>query len=58
MPRVDFLTVDGKLEQETMAARFYTRMRHPTLNNHAFQNSHITLVAIKKEMCMCFITIL
>lgn len=48
MPRVDFLMVGGKLEQETMAARFYTRVRHPTLNNHAFQNSHITSVAIKK----------
>lgn len=49
MPRVDFLMVGGKLEQETMAARFYTRVRHPTLNNHAFQNSHIISVAIKKQ---------
>lgn len=58
MPRVDFLRVGGKLGQETMAARFHTRVRHPTLNNHAFQKSHIISVAIKKEMCMCFMTIL
>lgn len=58
MPRADFLMVGGKLEQETTAARFYTRERHPTLNSQALQNSHITWVAIKKEMCMCFITIL
>lgn len=58
MPRVDFLMVEGKLEQETTVARFYTRVRYPTLNNHAFQSSQITSVVINKEIRVCFITIL
>lgn len=30
VPKTDFLMVGGKLKQETMAARFYTREGNPT----------------------------
>lgn len=58
MPTVDFLMVGGKLEQETMVARFYTRVRQPTLHNDAFQSSQVTSVVINKETRMRFVTIL
>lgn len=54
MPRLDFLIVVGKLGQETMAARFYRRVRHPALNNYAFLASQITSVVTNKEICMRF----
>lgn len=58
MPRLDFLIVVGKLGQETMAAGFYTRVRHPALNNYVFRASQITSVVTNKEICMCFTIIL
>lgn len=58
VPKVDFLMVGGKLGQETMAARFYTRERNSILDNYAFQFFQITSAMINKEICVCFTIIL